>query len=174
MQNKLLILLLLLGFSCQKTDVLLATYEIDPALKPYVDSFVTEAKKRNIEVKQENLIMKFGATTIEICGQYIKDNKGQRSITINPSASCWKDAPEQNREALVFHELGHCFLNRLHRDDHLPDGSAASIMSTSNNGPYEPCIYPIDGSTTCNKTARRDYYIDELFNEKTPVPNWAK
>ncbi len=147
-------------------------YQIDPKLLPYVESFVAEAKKRNITVVPENLIMKFNKESIEICGHFTRMNTGQREVVINPG--CWDSAPEQNREALAFHELAHCFLNRGHRDDLLPNKAPASIMNIQNNGPYEPCIYPIDGDNTCNKTARRNYYIDELFNDKMPVPYWAK
>ena len=172
MQKKLLILLLFIGLSCSKKEVIPTVYQIDPKLELYVKAFVDEAKKRNIEIKLENLVMKFDKESLEICGHYLKDKTGQREIVINPS--CWDTTPEQNREALAFHELGHCFLNRLHRDDLLPNKAPASIMNTQNNGPYEPCIYPIEGDNTCNKTARRSYYIDELFNDKTSIPDWAK
>lgn len=174
MQKKLSILLLLVGLACAKKEVITPTnyvYQIDPKLEPYVKSFSTEANKRNINFSLENLIMKFDKESIEICGHYVKNASGQREIVINPT--CWDSAPEQNREALAFHELGHCFLSRLHRDDLLPNGAPASIMNTQNNGPYEPCIYPIDGDNTCNKTARRNYYIEELFNKNVPVPPWA-
>ncbi|RFS14369.1 hypothetical protein [Emticicia sp. C21] len=172
MQNKLLILLLLVNLSCSKKEAIPTVYQIDPKLEPYLKSFVAEAQKRNITVKLENLIMKFDNESIEICGHFVKEKSGQREIVINPI--CWDSVPEQNREALAFHELGHCFLNRLHRNDLLPNNAPVSIMHIQNNGPYEPCIYPIDGDNTCNKTARRNYYIDELFNDKTPVPDWAK
>lgn len=174
MQKNLLLLLLLFNFSCVKKETIpiVTVYQIDPKLALHVKSFVEEAKKRNIELKLENLIMKFDNESIEICGHYVRKNTGQREIVINPF--CWDSAPEQNREALAFHELAHCFLNRLHRDDLLPNKAPASIMNRQNNGPYESCIYPIDGDNTCNKTARRSYYIDELFNDKTPVPEWAR
>lgn len=172
MQKKLLILLLLIGLSCSKKEVATPMiYQIDPKLEPYLKSFAAEANKRNINFSLENLIMKFDKESLEICGHFRKDVDGQREVVINPD--CWDSAPEQNREALVFHELGHCFLNRLHRDDLLPNGAPKSIMNTKNNGPYEPCIYPIDGDNSCNKTARRNYYIEELFNDKTPIPPWA-
>lgn len=169
MLKKLLLFLLL---TSTKKEAAPTVYQVDPKLSPYLESFVAEAKKRNLEVKPENLIMRFDKASLEDCGHFVQKNTGQREIVINPL--CWDAAPQQNREALAFHELAHCFLNRQHRDDLLPDKSPASIMHKSINGPYEPCIYPIDGDNNCNKTARRGYYIDELFNDKTPVPDWAK
>ena len=174
MQKNLLILVLLGMFSCQKQEAKPMLYEVEASLQPYVKSFVEEAEKRGISIKVENLVMKFGITPANICGQYEKDAAGQRSITLNQAGSCWQNAPKENREALAFHELAHCFLNRQHRDDVFPSSAVVSIMHIQNSGPYGPCIYPIDGDNTCNKTDRRSYYIDELFNDKTPAPAWAK
>jgi hypothetical protein len=138
---------------------------------PYITKFIAEAEKAGIFVKPENLKVTIKPDNVSVCGNFTKDKTGQRNIVIN--ARCWKNAPDQNKEALAFHELGHCFLNRSHRDDLLPNKAPASIMNTYNVGPYEPCIYAIDGDTRCNKTERRSYYINELFNDKTPVPYWG-
>ncbi|MFD2522569.1 hypothetical protein [Emticicia soli] len=172
MQKTILLLLLLISLSCSKKETIPTVYEIDPKLQPFLATFVAEAKKHNIEIVPENLRMKFERESREVCGHFASDKNGQREIVIN--LACWENAPNQNREALVFHELGHCFLNRLHRDDLLPNKAPSSIMSTEGNGHYEPCIYPIEGDNSCNKTMRRDYYVTELFNPKTPVPDWAK
>lgn len=147
-------------------------YDIDPELQPYVTKFLEEAIKRNVVVKAENLRMKYDNVSKEECGHFVQEKNGQRNVVINPK--CWKTVPEQHREALAFHELAHCFLNRRHRDDLLPNKAPASIMTTAGNGQYGRCIYPIDGDNTCNKTSRRSYYIDELFNDKIPVPDWGK
>ncbi|UTA66381.1 hypothetical protein [Emticicia sp. 21SJ11W-3] len=147
-------------------------YSIDAVLQPYVTKFLEEAMIRNVNVPAMNLDMRFDNLSFEECGHFVQKKNGQRVVVINPG--CWQNVPAQNREALVFHELGHCFLTRAHRDDVLPNGAPASIMNSVGNGAYQPCIYPIDGDTTCNKTARRSYYVDELFNHKTPVPAWGK
>jgi len=46
----------------------------------------------------------------------------------------WDIASEKVREALVFHELGHCLLNLEHRNENYADGCAKSFMrsETSN------------------------------------------
>jgi hypothetical protein len=119
--------------------------------------------------------MEFGTASIEICGEclHIK-NGGQRKIIIVQNSYCWLDAATQNREALVFHELGHCLLVRNHREDKLPSGAMSSIMHSQNNGPYSPCVYDLGGDGDCDKTARRSYYVNELFDPSTPVPEWGE
>ena len=174
MKKLVLLFLLICVISCQKQQIEPTVYQIDKDLQPYLNSFTEEAKKRGIEIKLENLIMKFDSSSANLCGKYSKQSlDGQRTVIIKKDFICWKGVPNQNKEALVFHELGHCFLNRSHRDDLLPNGADASIMNSNSYGPYQPCIYAIDNND-CNRTTRRSYYVDELFNEKTSVPAWAK
>lgn len=165
---------IIISFSC-KESVEPTVYQVDKGLQVYLDKFMEEAKKRGINVTSENLILKFGSTTEQICGRCVKaKNEGQRTVTIIDNLTCWQQAPYENREALVFHELGHCLLGRVHRDDLLPNGIESSIMNSKGNGFYEPCVYDITGNGSCDKTYRRSYYIDELFDEKTIVPVWGK
>jgi hypothetical protein len=94
------------------------------------------------------------------------------------SGDCWQNEPDQNKEALIFHELGHCLLNRGHKDDVFPSGAPKSLMITQIDGPYQPCDYVLsddpEAVKKCNLTVRRPYYLDELFNENlSDVPDWA-
>jgi hypothetical protein len=175
MKKRILFFLLIATLSCQKQTLEPTVYQIDKDLQPYVTSFAEEAKKRGIEIKYENLIMVFDSSSENLCGKCTKQpSEGQRTIKIKKDFLCWKGVPNQNKEALVFHELGHCLLGRIHRDDLLPNKADASLMNSNSYGPYQPCIYAIGGDESCNKTSRRSYYIDELFNEKTSIPDWAK
>jgi hypothetical protein len=64
----------------------------------------------------------------------------------------WANASVTNKEILLFHELGHCYLQRDHKDTALEDGSCVSLMRT--------------GGSFCNDNYfedTRDYYLDELF-----------
>jgi hypothetical protein len=159
-------------------------YEVDPKIDFYINTFVAEAKKRNITIVKENLIAKFtdAATTDkgEFCGQCkqtrrLFNKNGQREININPSNLCWQAQPELVKEALIFHELGHCFLERWEHDDSkFPNNAFKSIMNSGDRGIYGPCQYAIGDVSECNFTGRREYYLDELFLEKVPMPNWAK
>jgi hypothetical protein len=138
---------------------------------------VAETEKRGKTVVLENLLLQFGKTSKEACGEceVLSQSNGQRIIRIDTTNNlCWKYAEEQNREALVFHELGHCLLSRPHKTDKFPNDAPASIMYLTTIGLYEPCVYPISGGTDCDKRYRRGYYIDELFDEKTPAPIWGK
>jgi hypothetical protein len=170
--------IIMLIFACQKQSVAPTIYNVDKDLESYMKSFIDEAKKRGIEIKAENLIMEFGVASSEICGQFTQAaSNGQRTIVIRNVSSCWKNAPNENREALVFHELGHGLLGRSHRDDNLPNGAVASIMNSQSSVAYEPCGYDISGDnnvSNCNKTSRRSYYIEELFDAKIPIPLWGK
>jgi hypothetical protein len=174
MKKRILFFLLISTLSCQKQSLEPTIYQIDKDLQPFVTTFADEAKKRGIDIKYENLIMVFDSSSENLCGKCTKQpSEGQRTIKIKKDFLCWKGVPSQNKEALVFHELGHCLLGRVHRDDILPNGADASLMNSNSYGPYQPCIYAIDGND-CDRTSRRTYYIDELFNEKTSIPDWGK
>lgn len=93
---------------------------------------------------------------------------------IQINATFWANASDQGKEALVFHELGHCILQRSHvkvvDNNYVP----ASIMF--------PCASVYNdtagqGNVTCNGIhtnveldvmsyqANRNVYINELFNQ---------
>lgn len=42
--------------------------------------------------------------------------------------SYWAEIPNIKRQMLIFHELGHCLLDKKHSDELLLDGCGASIM----------------------------------------------
>lgn len=75
-----------------------------------------------------------------------------RYIVISPKY--WRDATHNQKESLLFHELGHCIFNRRHNEDTIYDEDfgwvAASIM------------YPsvIGGSAAYDKL--RNEYLQEL------------
>lgn len=178
------LVILIFTISCKTEDINEPTiYNVDPSLTKYVDKFFEEAISRGITITKENLIVKPATTTAgftDICGkctQNTKFPKLQRTVEINMASSvCWKNISENDKEALVFHELGHCLLNRIaHKNDTFADGSPKSIMVANNTDLYGPCIYTFDENPTlCNKTNRRKYYVDELFDQKTAAPSWAK
>ena len=95
----------------------------------------------------------------------------QKIISVNPKVQCYTSAQEE--EALFFHELGHCILGRSHDNRLLPNEDPRSIMVEGNIDLYTRCLYPIGGNCEDN-TYKRAYYLDELFNRQTPVPDWAK
>jgi hypothetical protein len=170
MKRKCFIGMVVLAFSCTEEPLV---FRVDPELLPYLQTFYAEAELRGIEFKEENLILEFGTTADEICGQSTTLKGGQRKVVIIKDSNCWLDAPTQDREALVFHELGHSLLGRSHRNDTFTSGDAVSLMHGLNQGPYSPCVYDLGGDGSCDKTSRRSYYLNELFDPSTPAPDWG-
>ncbi|MFN8349089.1 MAG: hypothetical protein U0X91_29080 [Spirosomataceae bacterium] len=164
---------LLLFGSCQKEA--LPEYRVPTEVEPYVQAFVNEAKARGLELKIDNLIVEFAPPEGDfVCGMCKTPTKRQKHITLGTQDFCWKQSSAQTREALLFHELGHCYLARLHTSKKFADGTYASLMNPDDTEVYSICQYPINGGADCDKRVRRQYYIDELFNENTPAPAWAK
>ncbi|MEO1714224.1 MAG: hypothetical protein AAFU60_12900, partial [Bacteroidota bacterium] len=88
---------------------------------------------------------------------------GQR-ITLDPI--WWERSDENEREWLVFHELGHCVLGRDHRNEQTPEGTCRSMMRGNEDG--------FGCSIDLYSEGWRKYLIDELFLENTPLPEWAQ
>lgn len=148
-------------------------YSVPADVEPYIQAFRNEAQQRNYSVSTANLIVTFGSTQSEdVCGECLQQMGKTPRITLHANDYCWKDASVNERECLVFHELGHCLLNRAHKTDRLPNGASASLMNPGDMTIYATCRYPIDD--TCDKRPRRSYYIDELFDPATPTPVWGK
>ncbi len=153
---KMVIVITLLSLSSCLTISMDDDYQrIDPLIKPYVDSFVAEARIRNVQIDISKLKISFGDLHGEAAGRSYFD--GSNMITIDPKGP-WTYAPE----CLVFHELGHLILRREH-DDSWIGFYPKSIMA----GPFSPFY---------ESTAylhEREYYVDELFNPNTPRPSWS-
>ena len=90
---------------------------------------------------------------------------GQHHVVINKSV--WQEGFEDYKTRLIFHELGHCELDRRHRNDRFSNSVWKSLMRGDPLNQAERQIpVPFIGF-------RKQYYIDELFNESTPDPEWA-
>jgi len=158
---------LLLAFSCEKEAV--TKIEVDPEFQPFVDSFVAEAEKRgvNIDFEKTGLSLTFGevpANANGVCSGLREGISSTHEIIIDRNR--WKGDNEFDKERLIYHELGHCHLLRGHTADTLPNGEWTSLMRG----------VPPDGFgyRSFNMTGiRRDYYIDELFDEDIATPEWA-
>lgn len=149
-------------------------YLVAEDLQIHVDTFLDEAALRGHEFTITNLIIEYDAelhrSICGICNSLSQSNHIQKVVRINPK--CTITYVEQ-MEALVFHELGHCVLGRDHNTELLPNGDPKSMMTPGNYDLYAPCVYQI-GDEDCNFTFKRTYYVDELFDESTPVPDWAQ
>ena len=137
-------------------------YNVPEEVQPYIDRFQDEAAKRNWDlhlseigldiVFQEDLDGDLAA----VC------NEGQIVI----SRQTWNARGDNWREAMIFHELGHCVLHRVHDNDILSNDEWQSLMR---GGPVQT-----DRTISLNYSGvRRAYYIDELFNQQVSEPDWV-
>lgn len=144
---------------------------------PHVKEFVAQAKQRGILIKTEGLKITF------VNG--LKDEEGNplngkysrwyfplkaHQIELDTTQYWWIGATSganvtYAREKVIFHELAHCFLNRKHKFETFDSFTGhwpKSIMGVTILPTYEM------------NPDFRNYYLDELFNEFTPAPDWAK
>jgi hypothetical protein len=123
-------------------------YPVPSDIQPYLSTF--EAKYGyNVSYIQYS----FSSLESPYVGMCTIDN-GSESITIDPTF--WSEIDDNQKEALVMHELGHCVLFRAHLNTLQPNGDDTSVMNA----------YMMAESAYVNQ---RDYYLNELFNT-TNVP----
>jgi hypothetical protein len=172
--------LLILLSACSGKETPGPVYQVPDEVEPYIQKFTAEARLRGKDITVSNLVVTFGPTSSgDVCGTCLPgpaDPDGQVRIVLSNNPYCWEKISAEDREELVFHELGHCVLGRLgHRTDRLPNGDYASLMNGKETGLYAICQYAIGGSgADCDRRYRRKYYLDELFDENTPPPDWGK
>ena len=171
MLPKILIAFIILSLGCKKNANF--AYNVPAEFEPFVQKFITEGKTRGQNITIDNLIIKYDSTlSLLYCATSnvtSSQNDIQRIILFN-THKCWQNAAQL--ECLIFHELGHCILGREHDSGLMPKGDAKTIMYPDDIALYSPCVYTV--GSVCDFLYRRPYYVDELFNPSTPVPDWAK
>ncbi len=159
---------------CKAETDFMPVVNIPAEFQPCVDSFVVAASERGQNITINNLIIQYDSSLSNAyCANsnvISSKNNVQKIIYINANIKCWQNSGQL--ETLIFHEMGHCILGREHDISLLPNGDAKSIMYPDDISLYAPCAYPINDS--CNQLYKRSYYLDELFNPNTPVPDWGK
>lgn len=156
---------MIFGACMPEVPVPISRYNVPTSVQPHVEAFVKEGELRGKTINVENLVIKLGANLHQGAAAtcHLGRNQLTPTIYIDTTSFNWRNN-YYTREALVFHELGHIYLDRLaHRDDNMPNGDRASIMHTQ-------CGQFFGGHLTQFK---RTYYLDELFDETTPFPKWA-
>lgn len=125
---------------------------VDEELLPYVRSFEDEASLRGISVNWSDHHMTVGFADIETnaVGRCLTYTDASKKIELDKSY--WNNQSAIGKEFVIFHELGHCILDRSHLDTADALGRCISIMHSS------------DDLCRNNYTARtRDAFLDELF-----------
>lgn len=121
-------------------------------------SYVAKFEARSVQVGQptkvDDLVMKFGPTNSASEAGYCEiaaDDDAPPTITIN--LDTWLGMDEAKREALAFHELGHCVLRRVHLSGELSVGIPLSVMNP----------YTLEGNIY---EGNLGYYTQELFSHR--------
>jgi len=148
----ILILSVMIGsWSCNKDETEL--FVADP-LQEYFDRFQVEGAARNVTVDYVasrvsgylRIITQSG-----VIGQCAHNDTKPNTVIIDQIY--WNTATDLEKEFVVFHELGHCVLNREHTDASDNQGDCISIMTS--------------GTGSCHieyTVATRTALLDELFN----------
>ena len=128
---------------------------VNEELVPFYELFAEEAAKRgvvfnNAEERIEGYIQSI--PDMGVLGACRRNEDNDESPQIFLDRPYWKTATTLEREYVMFHELGHCFL-KLGHDDSVNDiGNCVSIMAS--------------GTTGCRvnyNSTSRDSLLDELF-----------
>lgn len=128
----------------------------NPVFNSYIKSFEAAGSKNGVSVSASNVPVNFGDTENPnhrgICATY---QDGSKEIIIQKS--WWNAQPEDFKESLIYHELGHCVLGRDH-DDHTVN-IAGQIYKTSmmNTTIISPIHY----------SPNKDNYHNELFTNQS-------
>lgn len=125
---------------------------------PYVKEFESLYGK-----KTENISITFtsflGSSVVGICQSYSKNGGWYKGKVIKLDRDYWNESSESLKEILVFHELGHCELERDHEDDlivYTHDGKKVFMSKSIMNS------YIINET---NYIENRTYYVVELFSK---------
>ncbi len=140
---------ILITISCSKEY----GYDVDPEVQPFFDLYEKEAEARGITVDLEaegiGAIVDFIRDNTTV-GQCQNSDEGNRRILIDKAF--WYDYDNYGKEFIVFHELGHCHLDRAHDNATLSGNVCESIMQSG-----------ISGCTNAYDEDTREEYLDELF-----------
>ncbi len=146
-----------LGFSflsCQKQAQEKVYTNVDQKLWELFEKFEEEASLRGFDIDLEADGIEATIGLIEqqhVAGTCHYNENTPNSIIIDEEF--WMIADEDLKEFILFHELGHCKLQRNHREDAFDNGNCISIMRSG----VEDCKDNY-GSTS------RTQYLDELFH----------
>ncbi|MBK8701597.1 MAG: hypothetical protein IPN29_19420 [Saprospiraceae bacterium] len=153
--GRFFLMIVFAGFilGCNKDGT--AEAAIDEALMPYFQKFEEEANTRgvNFDVVKANI----SGEMVNIAGNNIIaqcTHNSDEPSKVTVDYAYWVNADEFEREFYIFHELGHCYLNRSHLDSKDQSGNCISIMHSS-----------ADACRFIYNSASRKLYMDELFTK---------
>jgi len=128
---------------------------IHPEMRSYFVEFEKEANRRGLNFEAELNLLNTSFADIPqsgVAGQCRWHSSQPNLVTID--TPFWNNANESLREWVMFHELGHCILDRDHSEAENQNGICLSIMAS--------------GTGSCQSeynANNKEFYLDELFSE---------
>jgi len=126
-------------------------FSADQEFDPYLSIFQLEAALYGIPVNYHHKFKVYLARNLAKVKGYVglcRNRSGKVSIWIDKKE--WESSSHLDREALMFHELGHCILSLEHNDTTERNGDPMSIMHSR---AYSSSLY----------VKYRRSYLRELF-----------
>ena len=126
---------------------------VDERLWPLFEEFEIAAANHGLDL---NLVALEITGEIEnIAGGRIAGTcrSGENIAHITVDLPFWTRSSPFEREMLIFHELGHCVLDRGHLEDEDNTGRCVSLMNSGTSG----CNIVYNANS-------RDFYLEELFS----------
>ena len=152
MKNSIWIILsVFMLLACQNEN----NREIEKELDMYFSSFEAEALLRGLQFDTEDLVKDAYVESIVkdgVVGQCNSYSDGSKTLVIDENY--WERSSDDEKEYIIFHELGHCILERSHNDEKDSKGVCTSIMQS--------------GLNNCRSQyteENRDELLDELFDQ---------
>lgn len=164
---------------------------IDAAYQPYFDKFKEELAIRNVKIEINNLTITTEALTGVVANCTVNTARSKAPV-IKIDPTWWASFNEDQREVVVFHELSHCLLGRIHTDEFIVNNFAIlptnqayycygiryDYRNGSNNylakSLMHPCAtvasyaYDNPGEDPSIKVLIRAYYMDEMAYNRVP------
>lgn len=145
-------------------DILSLNATGDEELLEFLREFEQEAKTRGVTLPDEAISVAFVSDLEGDCTKVFSNfrNTTSKRIEVEQSDECWSGKTSLQQETVMFREFGYTLLNRPYADLTFPFGYPRTIMCSGCNE-----------INTYYHPNMRDYYLDELFDPSTPLPEWA-
>lgn len=139
-------------------------YDVEPEFEAYINEFEENAASHGytLDIEELGLIMQFGDLAEEQSGLCHYEDP----IRIEIDKTTWNRSSYSNKKQIIFHQMGHGFLNRDHDNTKLQNGEWKSIMRGNPLPEWSSPVVNFSG-------LREAYYIDELFDSESLAPWWA-
>ncbi len=131
--------------------------QVDSRLQPYFREFENLGQRFGYNFDLDDLGITGVIEHIQEQGVAGTCQYGSHIAHVTVDEQYWQNSSYFMKEMVVFHELGHCVLNRGHYEGSFSNGVCQSIMHSGTGD----CNLVYQGST-------RDYYIEELFANFSP------